>query len=109
MDRPVLFCYDGSDGSKAALVAAAELIAHPADAVVLTVWTPATILLARGGSLGTAYVSDEGQIDEQEAAAAQRIADEGSEGARRRGYNAFARIAELIASGKVAAALRWFL
>ncbi len=94
MDRPVLFCYDGSDGSKAALVAAAELIAHPADAVVLTVWTPATILLARGGSLGTAYVSDEGQIDEQEAAAAQRIADEGSEGARRRGYSAFARIAE---------------
>jgi hypothetical protein len=34
MDRPVLFCYDGSDGSKAALVAAAELVAHPADAVV---------------------------------------------------------------------------
>jgi nucleotide-binding universal stress UspA family protein len=94
MDRPVLFCYDGSDGSKAALVAAAELIAHPADAVVLTVWTPATILLALGGSLGTAYVPNEGQIDEQEAAAAQRIADEGTEGARRRGYNASARIAE---------------
>jgi nucleotide-binding universal stress UspA family protein len=94
MDRPVLFCYDGSDGSKAALAAVAELVAHPADAVVLTVWTPATILLARGGSLGTAYVPNEGQIDEQEAAAAQRIADEGAEGARRRGYNASARIAE---------------
>ena len=94
MDRPVLFCYDGSDGSKAALVAAAELVAHPADAVVLTVWTPATILLARGGSLGTAYVPNEGEIDAQEAAAAQRIADEGAEGARRRGYNASARIAD---------------
>jgi nucleotide-binding universal stress UspA family protein len=94
MDRPVLFCYDGSDGSKAALVAAAELVAHPADAVVLTVWTPATILLTRGGSLGTGYVPNEGEIDEQEAAAAQRIADEGAEGARRRGYNASARIAE---------------
>jgi nucleotide-binding universal stress UspA family protein len=94
MDRPVLFCYDGSEGSKAALGAAAELIAHPADAIVLTVWMPATILLARGGSLGAAYVPDEGQIDEQEAAAAQRIADEGAEGARRRGYNASARIAE---------------
>jgi nucleotide-binding universal stress UspA family protein len=94
MDRPVLFCYDGSDGSKAALVVAAELITHPADAVVLTVWTPATILLARGGSLGTAFVPNEGQLDEQEAAAAQRIADEGAEGARRRGYNASARIAE---------------
>jgi nucleotide-binding universal stress UspA family protein len=94
MDRPVLFCYDGSDGAKAALVVAAELITHPADAVVLTVWTPATILLARGGSLGTAYVPNEGQLDEQEAAVAQRIADEGAEGARRRGYNASARIVE---------------
>jgi nucleotide-binding universal stress UspA family protein len=94
MNRPVLFCYDGSEGSKAALVSAAELVVHPADAVVLTVWTPAMILLARGGSLGTAYVPNEGQIDEQESAAAQRIADEGAETARRRGYNASARIAE---------------
>jgi nucleotide-binding universal stress UspA family protein len=94
MNRPVLFCYDGSDGSKMALAAAAELVVHPADAVVLTVWTPATILLARGGSLGTTYVPDEGEIDEQEAAAAQRIADEGAESARRRGYNASAQTAE---------------
>ena len=98
MDRPVLFCYDGSEGSKAALVAAAELVAHPADAVVLTVWTPATILLARGGSLGASYVPNEAQIDEEEAAAAQRIADEGAEGARRRGYNASPRIAEVTES-----------
>jgi len=77
-----------------ALAAAAELVVHPADAVVLTVWTPATILLARGGSLGTAYVPDEGQIDEQEATAAQRIADEGAASARHRGYNASAQIVE---------------
>ena len=94
MNKPVLFCYDGSEGSKAALGAVVELIAHPADAVVLTVWTPAVILLARGGSLGTAYVPDEGEIDKQEAAAAHRIADEGAEGARRHGYNASARVAE---------------
>ena len=73
MDRPVLFCYDGSTGAKSALAVAAEVGAHPADAVVLTVWMPAAILLARGGSLGTAYVPDEGEIDEQEAAVAQRI------------------------------------
>ena len=90
----MLFCYDGSDGSKAALGAAAELIARPTEAVVLTVWTPAAILLARGGSLGTAYMADEGEIDDEEAAAAQRIAEEGAEGARRRGYNATARVAE---------------
>jgi hypothetical protein len=60
MDRPVLFCYDGSEGAKSALAVAAELGARPADAVVLTVWMPATILLARGGSLATAYVPNEG-------------------------------------------------
>jgi nucleotide-binding universal stress UspA family protein len=103
MSRPVLFCYDGSDGSKVALAAAAELVVHPADAVVLTVWTPATILLARGGSLGTAYVPDEGQIDEQEAKAAQRIAEEGAARARDRGYNASAQTA--VATESVAEAI----
>jgi nucleotide-binding universal stress UspA family protein len=91
MDRPVLFCYDGSQGSKAALSVAVELVMHPADAVVLVVWTPIAVQLARGGSL-LAAVPNEGEMDEEEIAAAQRIANEGAEGARRRGYNAFARI-----------------
>lgn len=30
MSGPVLFCYDWSEGSRAAIAAAAELIAHPA-------------------------------------------------------------------------------
>lgn len=93
MDRPVLFCYDGSESSKAALTVAAELVMHPADAVVLVVWTPIEIQLARGGSLLTA-VPNEGQLDEEELAAARRIAEEGAGGARGRGYNASARIAE---------------
>ena len=92
MDRPVLFCYDGSDGSKAALSVAVELVMHPADAVVLVVWTPVAIQLARGGSL-LAVVPNEGELDEEEIAAAQRLADAGAEGATRRGYNASARIA----------------
>ncbi|MGZ4250022.1 MAG: universal stress protein [Solirubrobacteraceae bacterium] len=54
MGRPVLFCYDGSEGSKAALSVAVELVMHPADAVVLAVWTPVTVQLARAGSLLTA-------------------------------------------------------
>jgi nucleotide-binding universal stress UspA family protein len=66
---------------------------HPADAVVLSVWTPVAVQLARGGSLLTA-VPNEGQLDEEEIAAAQRIADEGAAGARTRGYNATARVAE---------------
>ena len=92
MDRPVLFCYDGSEGSKAALSVAVELVMHPADAVVLVVWTPVALQLARGGSL-LAAVPNEGEMDEEESAAAQRLADEGAEAARRRGYNASARIA----------------
>src|SRR3984957_21089394 len=93
MDRPVLFCYDGSEGSKAALSVAGELVMHPVEAVVLVVWTPIAVQLARGGSrLGD--VPKEGEMDEEEIAAAQRIADEGTEGARRRGYDASARIAQ---------------
>ncbi len=68
MDRPVLFCYDGSEGSKAALSVAVELVMHPADAVVLVVWTPVALQLARGGSL-LAAVPNEGEtmlVEEQQ-------------------------------------------
>lgn len=92
MTKPVLFCYDGSEGSKTALTAAIELI-KPADAVVLVVWTPAELQLARAGSFIVA-VPNEGEIDEQEAAIAREIAEEGAAGARERGYNASARIAQ---------------
>lgn len=94
MGRPVLFCYDGSEGSKAALAAAGELVMHPADAVVLAVWTPIEVQLAKGGSL-LAAVPDEGKLDEEEIAAAQHLADEGAAGARKHGYNASARVAQV--------------
>jgi nucleotide-binding universal stress UspA family protein len=92
MNKPVLFCYDGSDGSRTALAAAVEWI-KPADAVVLTVWTPAAVQLSRAGSFIVA-IPNEGEIDEREAASAQEIAEEGAAGARRRGYNARARVAQ---------------
>jgi nucleotide-binding universal stress UspA family protein len=90
--RPVLFCYDGSDGSKTALGGAVELI-KPADAVVLVVWTSAALQLARAGSFLLA-IPNEGEIDEQEMARAEQIADEGAAEARERGYNASPRIAQ---------------
>jgi nucleotide-binding universal stress UspA family protein len=74
------------------LAAAVELI-KPADAVVLVVWTPAAVQLARAGSFIVA-VPNEGEIDDREAATALQIAEEGAAGARERGYNASARIAE---------------
>lgn len=49
MPGPVLFCYDGSEGSRAAMIAAAELLTHPVPAVVLTIWQPASVLLAHAG------------------------------------------------------------
>jgi nucleotide-binding universal stress UspA family protein len=92
MSKPVLFCFDGSDGSRTALTAAAEWIT-PTDAVVLTVWTPAAIQLARAGSFVVA-IPNEGEVDEQEAASAKQIAEDGAAAARTRGYNAVARVAE---------------
>ena len=92
MNKPVLFCYDGSDGSRTALAAAAEVI-KPADAVVLVVWMAAAVQLARAGSFVVA-VPNEGEIDDQEAAIARQIAEEGAARARERGYNASARIAQ---------------
>jgi len=92
VSKPVLFCYDGSDGSKTALGAAVELI-KPGDAVVLVVWTPAEVQLARAGSFLIA-IPNEGEIDEREAARARQIAEEGAADARTRGYNASARIAQ---------------
>src|ERR1700733_9926884 len=93
MNKPVLFCYDGSDGSKTALLVAAELVTQLADAVVLAVWMPAVVSLVRAGSFVTA-VPNEGEIDEQEAAFAKRIAEEGAASARGRGHSASARIAQ---------------
>jgi len=90
--KPVLFCYDGSDGSKTALGAAVELI-KPGDAVVLVVWKPAAVQLAQAGSFIVA-IPNEGEIDEEEAARAQQIAQEGAADARDRGYNASARTAQ---------------
>ena len=86
MNKPVLFCYDGSDGSKTALRAVVDMI-KPGDAVVLVVWMPASVQLARAGSF-IVSVPNEGEIDEQEAKIAQRIAEEGAESARTHGYNA---------------------
>jgi nucleotide-binding universal stress UspA family protein len=92
MPGPVLFCYDGSSGSRAAIDAAAELVAHPAPACVLTVWQPAAVLLARAGGFGGIYLSDEERVDSEEQQLARKAAEEGVEHAKARGYEATARV-----------------
>jgi nucleotide-binding universal stress UspA family protein len=94
MPGPVLFCYDGSEGSRAAMAAAAELVAHPAPAVVLTIWQPAAVLLARAGGFGGGYLSDEAEVDGEQARLAGEAAQEGVERARDHGYDASSRVEE---------------
>lgn len=94
MPGPVLFCYDGSEGSRAAMAAAADLVAHPAPAVVLTIWQPAAVLLARAGGFGGGYLSDEGKVDGEQAQLAGEAAEEGVQRARDHGYDASSRVEE---------------
>ena len=47
---PVLFCYDGSQGSRNAMRAAGDLIGRPTDAVVLTIWETIATRLALAGA-----------------------------------------------------------
>lgn len=87
MTGPVLFCYDGSDGSRAAMRAAGDLIGRPADGFVLSVWQPAYVRLAVAESFGSVPLTNEAEIDQQEAAFAQGAAEEGARLARERGFD----------------------
>jgi nucleotide-binding universal stress UspA family protein len=85
---PVLFCFDGSEGSRGALRAAADLIERPVDAVVLTVWETVATRLALSG----AFVAGDGtggeNMDAEEESFARSVAEEGAQKAKEHGYNA---------------------
>lgn len=83
---PVLFCFDGSDGSRDAMRAAADLIARPADAVVLTVWETVATHLALSGAFAAGYAG--GDLDAEEESYAKSVAEEGALRAREHGYEA---------------------
>ena len=54
---PVLFCYDGSQGSRNAMRAAADLLELPVDAVVLTVSETIATRLALAGAFAAGLIS----------------------------------------------------
>jgi nucleotide-binding universal stress UspA family protein len=91
MPGPVLFCYDGSEDSAAAMAAARELIARPVPAVVLTVWQTAAALLARAGGFAVGY-GDEQQFDAEETRLAWEAAEEAAARGRELGYETTARV-----------------
>lgn len=91
MPGPVLFCYDGSEDSAAAMAAAGELIARPVPAVVLTVWQTAAALLARAGGFAVGY-GDERQFDAEETRLAWEAAEDAAARGRELGYETIARV-----------------
>ena len=89
--RPVLFCFDGSDGSLIALRDAGALLA-PRAAVVLTVWEAVATQIAESPGFGLSYVSDEEAVDAHVEAVARQAAERGALTARSDGWDAVARV-----------------
>jgi nucleotide-binding universal stress UspA family protein len=71
---------------------AAELITVPSKAVVLTVWMPAAVQLARWQAFALPAPSNEADVDADEAAAAAAVAAQGAAAAQEHGYDAAPRI-----------------
>ena len=90
-DGPTLFCFDGSDGSRAALGAAAPRL-RPGPAVVLTVWETVALRMASQAFAVTPPIDNEAELDGQEEAAARAAAEEGARLAREHGWDAQPRL-----------------
>jgi nucleotide-binding universal stress UspA family protein len=89
---PVLFCFDGSDGSREAMRAAADLIDRPVDAVVLTVWETVATRLALAGAFAAGDTT--GNLDAEEESYARSVAEEGALRANEHGYKATPMVKE---------------
>jgi len=91
---PVLFCFDGSDGARAALRAAVDLIDRPVEAVVLTVWETIATQLALSGAFAAGAVTGGEDLDTQEESFARSVAEEGAQRANEHGYTASPMVKE---------------
>jgi nucleotide-binding universal stress UspA family protein len=85
---PILFCFDGSDGSRGAMRAAVDLIERPADAVVITVWESVATRLALAGAFTVGSTTGGADLDAEEESFAKSVAQEGATRAGEHGYNA---------------------
>ena len=88
----LLFCYDGSDGSAAALESTRGLLAAETEVVVLTLWQPVAVRLAMSGGFAAGFVPDEAAVDAAEAGRAQAVAELGATRARAHGHPATTRV-----------------
>jgi len=92
---PILFAFDGSEDSRAAIVHVVDLLKID-EAVVLTVWESLADRLTASAGFGPFVIEDEARVDAEEAAAARRAAEEGAEHARRNGIAATARVEQAV-------------
>ena len=99
---PLLVCYDGSEGAKAALAAAAEVLA-PHASVVACYWQPFAASAKRFGLDIRELVQDPSDINRREVALAAELADEGAWLARAAGLDAEGRAVEI--DGPIAEAI----
>jgi nucleotide-binding universal stress UspA family protein len=91
---PVLFCFDGSDGSREAMRAAVDLIDRPSDAVVLTVWETVATRLALAGAFAAGGTIGGADLDAEEQSYARSVAEEGARRANDHGYRASPMVKE---------------
>jgi nucleotide-binding universal stress UspA family protein len=89
---PVLFCFDGSEGSRGAMRAAADLLERPVDTVVITVWETVATRLALSGAF--AVGGGGADLDAEEESFAKSVAEEGARKATEHGYNASPMVKE---------------
>jgi nucleotide-binding universal stress UspA family protein len=94
LSGPVLFCFDGSDGSRGAMRVAADLIDRPAEAVVITVWETLATRLALSGAFAAGYTVGGADLDAEEESFARSVAEEGARRAGEHGYHASAMTRE---------------
>jgi nucleotide-binding universal stress UspA family protein len=91
---PVLFCFDGSDGSRNAMRAVQDLINRPAEAVVLTVWETVATRLALAGAFAAGSTTGGADLDAEEESYARSVAEEGALRASEHGYTASPMVKE---------------
>jgi nucleotide-binding universal stress UspA family protein len=87
LSGPVLFCFDGSDGSLHALSEGGGVLRRGA-AVVLTVWETAATELTESGAIAYAYLPDESEFDSEVEAEAHAAAGRGAILAGAQGWDA---------------------
>jgi nucleotide-binding universal stress UspA family protein len=93
-EGPILFCYDGSAGSRAAMRAAVHLVDQGGNAVVLTVWESIATRLALTGAFVSGATSGDSDVDADEESYAKSVAEEGAKGAADHGFAATPMVKE---------------